>query len=61
MNSKNSNITAGSPNRDLVVGITSFTEDSKCGESRKPAVFCNVASFRDWIEGLLAVRCGSCH
>lgn len=51
------NVTAGDPSVDIVVGITSFGEDSpKCGEPNLPSVFTRLSSFRSWIDEKTGVR-----
>lgn len=56
------NITAGNPALDVVVGITSFGEESpECGEANLPSVFTKLSRFRSWIDETTGVtsRTGS--
>ncbi|CAD7698751.1 unnamed protein product [Ostreobium quekettii] len=53
------NASAGSPNLDIISGITSFGEVSEaCGKPVRPSVFTRVASYRVWIDGVIALAGG---
>lgn len=43
--------TLGEASFDLLVGITSFGEDSR--ETFKPGVYTSVSYFRDWIDCII--------
>lgn len=43
------NLKEGNPSLDVVVGISSFGEES-CGEHGRPSAYSRVAAFSGWIE-----------
>ena len=52
MHAPGSNVTAGKPNLDILLGIISFGEDNvDCGKSTRPGVYTRVISYLDWIAG----------